>query len=89
MRVIKIARHIPGINKMLRMAIVSLKGLRPFAGILFLFIYIFSLIGRELFAYQALIDEDGIFIYGESEIKAYVDSGKTIRYPRMNFNTFF
>lgn len=51
MRVIKIARHIPGINKMLRMAIVSLKGLRPFAGILFLFIYIFSLIGRELFAY--------------------------------------
>ena len=63
MRVLKLARFFPGMKKMLNMSYTTLKSLGPFAGLLFLFIYIFALVGRELFAYKAIIDDEGNFIY--------------------------
>jgi len=37
----------------------------PFAGILFLFIFLFALLGREIFAYTVIIDEKGDLLYGK------------------------
>lgn len=66
----------------------SLGQVGPFAGLLFIFIYLFALLGCELFAYKAIIDEDGDLIYGKELIDEYIASGRQVRYPRINFNTF-
>ena len=70
---------------MLTKTIISLYEIGPFAALLFLFIYLFALIGRELFAYIIIIDESGDYIYGD-EIAPYLASGKDVVYPRINFN---
>ena len=74
---------------MLKKTSMSLREVGPFAGLLLLFIYLFTLIGRELFAYKAIITEDREIIYGETKIAEYIAAGGEIRYPRINFNTFF
>lgn len=89
MRMMKIARYFSGMRNMLRKTSKSLQDIGPFAGLLFIFIYLFTLIGRELFAYKAALDEDGEIIYGAEEIEKLKLSGREIRYPRVNFNTFF
>ena len=68
---------------------MSLCDIGPFAFLLFLFIYLFALIGRELFAFKALVDEDEEFIYGEELLIDYHQSNKLVRYPRINFNSFW
>ena len=88
-RVLKLARFFPGMRKMLYMSLTTLKNLGPFAGLLFLFIYIFTLIGRELFAYKAILDDEGNIIFELERFEEWIISGKRIRYPRNNFNTFF
>ena len=65
LRMMKIARYFSGMRNMLRKTSKSLKDIGPFAGLLGLFIYLFTLIGRELFAYKAALNADGDFIYGE------------------------
>lgn len=64
LRVIKIARFFRGMRIMLSKTRQSLGQVGPFAGLLFIFIYLFALLGRELFAYKAIVDEDGDLIYG-------------------------
>ena len=59
---------------MLTKTLKSLYEIGPFAALLFLFIYLFALIGRELFAYIIIIDENGDFVYGD-EIETYLASG--------------
>ena len=59
---------------MLTKTLKSLYEIGPFAALLFLFIYLFALIGRELFAYIIIIDENGDFVYGV-EIETYLASG--------------
>ena len=48
----------------------------------------FALLGSELFAYKAIVDENGEIIYGSKRIQEYIASGKELRYPRINFNSF-
>ena len=67
----------------------SLSKIGPFAGLLLLFTYLFSLLGMELFAYKAIIDEHGELIYGKDSLREYQKSGKVLRYPRLNFNSIF
>ena len=64
-RIIKIARYIVSIQIMLTKTVKSLKEVGPFAALLFLFIFLFALVGRELFAYIIIIDENGEFVYGD------------------------
>ena len=65
----------------------SLSKIGPFASLLFLFTFLFSLLGMELFAYRAILDEDGELIYGTETLIEYKKSGKVVRYPRLNFNS--
>lgn len=86
MRIIKIARYFDGIKVMLEKTRKSLAEIGPFTLLLFFFIYLFSLLGRELFAYKARIGSDDEFIYGEDAFKD-LRPGEQIRYPRINFNS--
>ena len=65
----------------------SLSKIGPFASLLFLFTFLFSLLGMELFAYRAILDEDGELIYGTDTLIEYKKSRKVVRYPRLNFNS--
>ena len=58
LRMLKLARYFQGLRSMLQKTAMSLVDIGPFAFLLFLFIYLFALIGRELFAYKAMLDED-------------------------------
>ena len=51
--------------------------------------FLFALIGRELFAYLIIIDEKGELILGKQKIYEFIDSRSEIRYPRINFNNFW
>lgn len=53
---------------------------------MFLFMYIFALLGMELFANMALVDEDDNLIAGEEAIQALYASGDYYTFPRDNFN---
>lgn len=86
-RMLKIARFFRGMRVMLKKIVKSLKEIGPFTGLLLLFIYLFALLGSELFAYKTIIDEDGNMLYGE-KMKSFIAEGREIRYPRINFNTF-
>ena len=54
---------------MLRKTKKSISEIGPFTLLLFLFTYLFALIGRELFAYKARLGPDGEFIYGEDAFR--------------------
>ena len=69
MRIMKIARYFHGIQIMLRKTKKSISEIGPFTLLLFLFTYLFALIGRELFAYKARLGPDGEFIYGEDAFR--------------------
>ena len=86
-RMLKLARYFPSMREMLRKTVKSLAEIGPFFLLLLLFIFLFSLVGRELFAYKAIVGEDDELIYGEQAIQEYLTSGKLVRYPRINFNT--
>ena len=51
--------------------------------------YIFSLLGMELFAYSVVEDDEGNMIFGKDNIKATFESGKEMIWPRDNFNNIF
>ena len=90
MRVVKLARYFHGMEVMLRRTRHSLGQIGPFALLLFLFIYLFALVGRELFAYKAMLDPYGELIYGEEVLKEYDGTtGHEIHYPRINFNSLY
>ena len=90
MRIMKIARYFKGMRSMLKKTSESLREIWPFAALLTLFIYLFALIGRELFAYRALINDDDDFIYMQDEVEAQIaltiSEERELRYPRINFN---
>ena len=66
--------------------IKSLKEIGNFSVILGLFIYIFALLGMELFANIALYDEDENLIVDEEAVQALYLSGDYFAYPRQNYN---
>ena len=64
----------------------SLKDISNFSLLLLLFMYIFALLGMELFANIALIDADDNLVVGEAAVIELYNSGEFFTYPRDNFN---
>ena len=77
-RVIKLVKAWKRFQQLVSTIIRSIKDVSNFSVLLFLFIFIYTLLGRELFAYKVTFDESGRF--SES------DDAKS---PRNNFDTFF
>ena len=68
MRMIELARAWDALNEIWLKTVASFMDIGNFSLLLLLFMYIFALLGMELFAKIALVDENDNLIYGEEEI---------------------
>jgi voltage-dependent calcium channel L type alpha-1D len=59
LRLFKLAKTWKSLNNLLTTMVQTLIDISQFSIILFLFMYVYSLLGMELFAYKAKFDEDG------------------------------
>ena len=66
----------------------SLIAIGNFSVLLVLFCFIWSILGMELFAYRAVMDEDHNFIDTEEAMKR-LEAGENLKFPRENFNDFW
>jgi len=86
LRMLKLSKSWKALADILRKTAESMKDISNFSLLLILFMYIFALLGMELFANAALVDEDDNLIAGEENIQALYASGDYFTYPRDNFN---
>ena len=68
LRMMKLSKSWKALKSLLRSMANSLKDISNFSVLLFLFMYIFALLGMELFANIALYDEDENLIAGEEAV---------------------
>lgn len=76
-RVLKLVKSWKKFQRLIGTIIRSLKDVSNFSVLLFLFIFVYTLLGRELFAYKVSFDEDGNF-----------SRSKDAKSPRNNFDSF-
>jgi len=86
LRMLKLSKSWKALAEILRKTGESLKAIGNFSLLLILFMYIFALLGMELFANVALVDEDDNLIAGVDNIQELYASGDYFAYPRDNFN---
>ena len=85
----KLCHYFKTMRRMINTTWRSLGDIMRFSILLLLFVFVEALMGKELFAYRAILHEDNDdLIYGEDNIVAYKSEGRYVRYPRENFNTF-
>lgn len=85
LRMIKLSRSWAALQDILTKTVASLKDISNFSLLLFLFMFIFALLGMELFANIALIDEDENLVVGAENVQALFATG-IYEVPRDNFN---
>ena len=87
---IKLARFNEGMRKIISQTLHSIKAIGSFSTILILFIFVWSLMGMELFAYVCIQDLDGNLL-SQDEAMALIEAGfeDQIVYPRIHFNDVF
>ena len=86
LRMMKLSKSWKALSNILITTAKSLKDISQFTILLVLFMYIFALLGMELFANMALENEDGDLIYGEQAIQELYSSGDWYTFPRDNWN---
>ena len=86
LRMMKLSKSWKALSNILITTAKSLKDISQFTILLVLFMYIFALLGMELFANMALENEDGDLIYGEKAIQELYSSGDWYTFPRDNWN---
>jgi len=87
LRMMKLSKSWHALAEILRKTVASLKDISNFSMLLGLFMYIFALLGMELFANIALVDEDDNLVVGEENVLALYASGDWYTFPRDNFNS--
>ena len=91
LRMMKLSKSWHALAEILRKTAKSLKDIGNFSMLLLLFMYIFALLGMELFANIALIDGDDNLVVGEEAVlELYAlgkSEGKFYSFPRDNFNS--
>lgn len=78
LRVFKLARSWTSFRELLAKMIITLKDIRNFSVLMLLFMFIYTLLGMELYAYRVIFT---------NEDKDEVSTSEGV-YPRANFNTF-
>ena len=68
LRMMKLSKMWPALQKILKLTAKSLKDIASFSGLLGLFMFIFALLGMELFAKKAIMDADGELILGSLNV---------------------
>ena len=83
LRVFKLARSWTSFRDLLAKMIVTLQDIQFFGALMILFLFIFTLLGMELFAYRVKYNND------DKEEPVGDDFEGTPYYPRASFNDFF
>jgi hypothetical protein len=78
LRVFKLARSWTSFRLLLEKMIITLKDIRNFSVLMLLFMFIYTLLGMELYAYKVIFNNEDLESVAE-------EPGE---YPRANFNTF-
>ena len=86
LRMMKLSKSWKALADILLKTGKSLKDISNFSMLLILFMYIFALLGMELFSNMALVNEDDDLIRGKENIEALYASGDYYTFPRENFN---
>lgn len=89
LRVVKLARHWGAFQEILRTMISSIIDIANFSLLLFLILFIFALLGMELFAFTVYEDTNGELVFGQQNIQDAFERGDMITWPRQNFNNIF
>ena len=61
-RMLKLTRYFSGMRKLLNKLYAGLKDISGFAVIVLLFIFIWALLGMEMFAYLVIVDHEGKYV---------------------------
>ena len=69
--------------------ISSLIDIANFSLLLLLVLFIFALLGMELFAFSVYEDVNGDLVFGKEKIQEAFEQGDTLTWPRQNFNNIF
>ena len=80
LRVFKLARSWTSFRLLLEKMIITLKDIRNFTVLMLLFMFIYTLLGMELYAYKAVFTND--------DLESVAEEGEDGIFPRANFNTF-
>lgn len=86
LRVIKLARSWTSLQDIIRKTVASMKDISNFGVLLFLFMYIYALLGMEMFANQIRLTFDGEII---ADIPAFVKAEGIMIAPRYNFDNIY
>ena len=86
LRMMKLSKSWKALAEILRKTAKSLKDISNFSLLLILFMYIFALLGMELFANICLVDEDDNLVVGVEAVQELYASGDYYAFPRDNFN---
>lgn len=89
LRVMKLARIWKAFKEILKRIQQSLIDVSSFSLLLFIFVFIFALLGMELFANILFYDLDGNMIMGKENIQETFARGEQLIEPRENFNNIF
>ena len=89
-RMLKITRYNEGMRQVLKETYTGLKSIGGFTLVVLLFIFIWALLGMELFAYMFVMDEDFNPIRPDEAKKMFREGLEgDLAYPRENFNSFW
>ena len=75
LRVVKLARHWKALQEILTTMVKSLADISNFTLLLLITLYIFALLGMEIFSFSVVFDINGNPVFGEDNIKAAFESG--------------
>lgn len=89
LRVVKLARHWQAFQQILQALVAAMVDISSFSVLLILFLFIFALLGMEIFAFSVYIDTEGEAVFGQENIQAAFERGDTLTWPRVNFNNVF
>jgi|TARA_B110000305_G_scaffold241048_1_gene313599 hypothetical protein len=85
LRVFKLARSWTSFRELLQKMIITLKDIRNFSVLMLIFMFIFTLLGMEMYAYRVLYVDDDLSAVASKDDK----DNKVGSYPRANFNDPF
>ena len=86
LRMMKLSKSWKALQDILQKTVASLKEIANFSLLLGLFMFIFALLGMELFAKIAINDEEGELVLGREAVQELYTSGRPYMIQRENFD---
>jgi hypothetical protein len=88
LRVFKLARSWTSFRELLEKIMITMKDISNFSVLLFIFMFVYTLLGMELFAYNVSFDMNNQPIKLDTNDLDLSDLNILYTFPRANFNNF-